>query len=199
MTEAVKYEYQFQRGNLLLMPYDPQAGAFNEDALIAIYKRLKAEDLWDTVFHEDSGVTLLKFMNFFSSGASLLQILAITNDKGFIDPAGIAWVSEIIVCSKVLTRGVGSFCFFKDFQKPYYTDQFAEMILEYWFEVLGLDTVVGATPEPNRAAQLYVRRAGFKEDGRIPGYTTYKGQIVSAVITSMTKEDYKKIAGGRHG
>jgi len=198
MTEAVK-EYKFQRGNLLLMPYDPNTGAFKEDALIAIYNRLKAEDLWDIAFHEDSNVTLLKFMNFFSSGTSLLQVLAVTNGQGFIEPAGIAWISEISVCSKVLTRGVGSFCFFKDYQKPHYTDQFAEMILEYWFEVLGLDTVVGATPEPNRAAALYVKRAGFKEVGRIPAYTTFKGEAVPAIVTVMTKEEFRRIQGGRNG
>jgi RimJ/RimL family protein N-acetyltransferase len=138
-------------------------------------------------------------MKFFSEGSALLQVLAVTNDKGFIEPAGMAWIAEVSVCSGILIRGVGSFCFFKDYQKPMYTDQFAEMILEYWFEALSLDIVVGSTPEPNRAAVIYAKRAGFKEIGRIPNYTTFKGQVVPAVITAMTKEEFRKEAGGRHG
>jgi hypothetical protein len=197
MTEAVKKEYQFQRGNLLLMPYDPRVGGlFNEEALIAIYKRLKAEDLWDIVFHEDAGVTLLKFLNFFSEGRALLQVLAITGPDGFIEPVGVSWIADVTTCSGKMTRGVGSFLFFKDFQKPMYTDQFSEMILDYWFNALGLTIVVGVTPEPNRAALIYVKRAGFKEGGRIPAYTTFKGEVVTGVVTYMTKEDYKQLVGG---
>jgi RimJ/RimL family protein N-acetyltransferase len=196
VEEAVK-EYQFQRGNLLLMPYDPRVpGLFNEEALIAIYKRLKAEDLWDIVFHEDAGVTLLKFMNFFCEGRALLQILAITDAKGYIEPIGVSWVGDITTCAGILTRGIGSFLFFKEYQKPMYTDQFSEMILDYWFNALKLDIIVGVTPEPNRAALIYVKRAGFKECGRIPKYTTFKGEAVTGIITSMTKEDYSQLAGG---
>lgn len=197
MDSAVEREYQFQRGNLLLMPYDPRVqGPINEETLISIYKRLKAEDLWDLVFHEDSGVTVLKFMNFFSSGSALLQVLAITNGEGYIEPVGMSWISDITTCSGILTRGVGSFLFFREFQKPMYTDQFSEMILEYWFECLGLDVILGVTPEPNRAALIYVKRAGFREVGRLPSYTTFNNEVVTGVVTSMTKQEYRQLAGG---
>jgi RimJ/RimL family protein N-acetyltransferase len=197
MNEAVKKEFEFKRGNLLLAPYDATTGLVREEALISLYKRLKAEELWDIVFHEDSGLTLLKFMNFFSTGNALLQVLTLVDDNGIIvDAVGMSWVADIIVCGNILTKGVGSFLFFKDYQKPMYTDQFSEMILEYWFDVLGLNLVVGVTPEPNRAALIYVKRAGFKEAGRIPGYTTFKGEVVTGVITSMTKQDYRALVGG---
>ena len=195
MSEAVK-EFQFRRGNLALMPYVVGAGAFNEEALIVLYKRLKDEDLWDTVFHEDTGVSLLKFMNFFSGGQCLLQFLAIVNDDRVVDIAGMSWIADITICSGVLTRGVGSFGFFKDYQKPMYTDQFSEMILDYWFNALNLDTIVGVTPEPNRAASIFVKRAGFREVGRMPNYTTYKGQVANGIIHSLTKEEYRQMLGG---
>jgi RimJ/RimL family protein N-acetyltransferase len=198
MEDTVKKEYQFKRGNLLLLPYDPRVGVYKEDALIDVYKRLKQEDLWDIVFHEDSGVTMLKFMNFFSDGRSLLQVLAISDGKNIVDIVGMAWISDITTCGGILTRGVGSFLFFKDYQKPHFTDLLGEMIIEYWFTQLGLDVVVGVTPLPNRAALIYAKRTGFKEVGRLPHYTTFKGEVVTGVVTSMTKQEYLElsVAGG---
>lgn len=196
MSEAVKKEYEFVRGNLMLMPYSATAGVLNEEALITLYNKLRSEGLWDIVFHEDTGVNLIKFLNFFSGGQALLQVLAITDNKGSFQPAGMAWVADVCVCGGVLNRATGSFLFFKEFQRPMYTDQFAEMIMEYWYEQLGLDIVVGVTPEPNRPALLYVKRAGFKEVGRIPNYTTLNGKVVTGIITSMTKEEYRQLAGG---
>jgi hypothetical protein len=193
---AVKKEFQCKRGNLLLMPYDPRVGNIPEEALISLYKRLKAEGLWEIVFHEDSGLSLLKFMNFFSGGNGLLQILALTDSKDFLEPVGMSWIGDITTCAGILTRGIGSFVFFKDYQKPMYTDQFSEMILEYWFEVLGMNVVLGVTPEPNRAALIYVKRAGMKEVGRLPNYTTFQGEVVTGVVTSLTKEEYRQLAGG---
>ena len=196
MDEAVKKEYKFQRDNLILAPYDAKVANLPEEALITLYNRLKSENLWDIVFHEDTNVTLLKFMNYFSNGQALLQLLVVTDNKGEYIPAGLAWVSDIVVCSGIMMKGVGSFVFFKDFQKPMYTDQFSEMILDYWFNQLGLDLVVGVTPEPNRAAMLYVKRSGFKEVGLVPRYTTFKGAVVDGIVTAMTKDEYKNLLGG---
>ena len=196
MDEAVKKEYKFQRDNLLLVPYDAQVGNLPEEVLITLYNRLKAEDLWSLVFHESTNVTLLKFMNYFSGGQGLLQVLAITDQRGNYQPVGMAWVADVVVCAGVHTRGVGSFVFFKDYQKPHFTTPFSEMIVEYWMEVLKLDFVMGVTPEPNRAALLYVKRAGFKEIARLPNYTTFNGEVVTGVVTSMTKVEYKKLAEG---
>ena len=194
--EAVKKEYKFKRGNLMLLPYVPGIGALDEQTLIDLYNRLKSEGLWDIVFHEDAGVSLLKFMSFFSDGKSLLQVLALVDGDRIVDIVGMSWLADITNCGGILTRGVGSFMFFKDYQKPSYSDQFADMILEYWFEQLGMDVVLGVTPEPNRAALFYIKRTGFKEVGRLPKYTTYAGEVVTGVLTSMTKEEYRQLAGG---
>ena len=199
MDEAVKEkkEFQLQRGNLLLMPYDARVGNIKEEVLVGLYHRLHDENLWPIVFHEDGGCTLLSFMNFFSSGKALLQIMAMVNNDGsIVDIVGMAWLGDIVVCGGILTKGTGSFVFFQDFQRPAYTDQFGEILIEYWFEVLGLDVIFGVTPEPNRTALIYVKRAGFKEVARIPNYTTFKGEVVTGVVTSLTKKEYENSAGG---
>ena len=196
MTEEVKQEYKYQKGNLLLVPYSAAARNLPEDELVQLYVKLKNEGLWDIVFHEATDFTLLKFMNFFSSGAGLMQILVVTDGKGFYDSAGMAWIGDLALCSGKLTRGTGSFVFFKDFQRPHYTDEFCDLLLSYWFEELGLDIILGVTPEPNRPALLYIKRSGFKELARIPNYTTYAGEVVSGVVTSMTKAEYKALSEG---
>jgi RimJ/RimL family protein N-acetyltransferase len=178
------------------MPYDPRVGGFKEESLIILYNRLKAEGLWDAVFHEDAGVNLLSFMNFFSDGKALLQLLVLTDGDRIVDIVGMSWLSDIVTCSGILTRGIGSFVFFKDYQKPMYTDQFSEMILGYWFEVLGLDVILGVTPEPNRAALVYARRSGLREIGRLRGYTTFGGEVVTGVVFSLTKQEYRQLVGG---
>ena len=197
MTEenAVKKDYQFVRGNLMLSPY-VKGGLFKEEALYILYNRLRSEDLWSVVFHENTEMSLLEFMNFFSHGNCSLQILSIVNNDTVVDFAGMAWLTDMAVCQNVLTRASGSFGFFKEYQKPMYTDQFSDMILEFWFEQMKIDTLIGMTPEPNRSALLYIKRIGFKEVARLPQYTTYKNEVVTGVVTMMTKDDYQQLAGG---
>lgn len=199
MTEAVQGEYKFQRGSLKLIPYDIKVANIPEEALLTLYNRLKEENLLSVVFHEGVDVSLLQFMNYFSGGRGLLQILAISDPAGAYYPAGMAWLSDIVVCSGVIMKGVGAFVFFKDYMKPVYTDPFSEIILDYWFNGLGMNIILGATPEPNRAALLYVKRSGFKEVARIPEYTTFKGEVVTGVITYMTKTDYQSLVREPHG
>jgi len=198
MTEgnAVEKDYQFVRGNLMLTPYIAKGGYFKEEALFILYNRLISEGLWSIVFHENSAMTLLEFMEFFSHGNCYLQILSIVDGDTVVDFAGMAWLTDIAVCQDTLTRASGSFLFFKDYQKPMYSDLFAEMILEYWFEQAGIDTLIGLTPEPNRAALLFIRRVGFKEVARIPNYTTFNNEVVTGVTTMMTKDEYRQLAGG---
>lgn len=197
MEEAVKDDYRYKRGHLLLTAYSPKVGTMKEDILIVIYNRLKEQGLWGTVFHESPGMSMLEFMNFFSYGNCLLQILCVTDSAGtIVDIAGIAWLADLVVCQNILTRAVGSFVFFKEYQKPIYTDQFSEIILDFWFTEMKVDVIVGVTPEPNRAALLFVKRAGFKEVGRLPGYTTLDGKIVTGVVTSMSKQEHKELSGG---
>jgi RimJ/RimL family protein N-acetyltransferase len=189
-------DYKFRRGNLLLLPYMPRGGVFAEKTLIDLHARLHDEGLWPIVFHEDTGISLLQFMNFFSDGKCLLQILATMDDNDhLVDIAGMAWIADVCTCAGILTRGVGSFAYFKGYQTPAFSSQFGEMILDYWFNQLKLDTIVGVTPEPNRAALVYVKRLGFKEFGSLPKYTTYEGKVADGVVTSMSKEDWLKISG----
>lgn len=191
MENAVESEFKFVRGRLALLPYHPTAGAVSEDILVSIYRRLKDEGLFTTVFHEHPEMTLRDFLIHLSLPTTLVQYLGIVDQDIMVDGAGLAWLSDLTTCDGILTKGTGSFVFFKAYQSPAFTDQFASMILEYWFRELKVDTVVGLTPESNRAALVYAKRSGFKEAGKVPAFTTLDGQAVTGVITCMTKSDYE--------
>lgn len=188
--ETKTAEFEPRRGPYLMIPYLPQEGTSQHEALINLYFRLKQEGLDKVVFHENPDISLLEFMNFFSGPKCFLQVLAIVKDEKLVDICGMAWLSDMCPCGGKLTKAVGSFLFFNDYQKPAYTDPFRDIIFDYWFDVLKVDTLVGLTPSLNRAASIFVKRLGLKEICRIPQYTTYEGQRCDGIISWLSKEEY---------
>lgn len=180
-------EYRFRKGNLILVPYHPEVGVYREDTLVHLYTRLKTDGLFDTVFHENPRLTLASFINLFTQQTTLLQIVGKVEDEAIGDIIGLAWLSDVRKCDGMLTRGIASFVAFKEYQRPRYTDPAGDLVLDFWFEQLDIDVVVGMTPVANRAALRYIRRLGFLECGRIPGFTTLHGEPCDAVISYMSR------------
>lgn len=187
-------EFQYIRDNLMILPYVPGAVDFKEDTLVGIYHQLKQEGLYETVFHENPKMTLNEFIRFFSSSAASLAFFCVIQD-GIEVPAGMCWLTDLVRVDGMFVKGQGSFVFFKEFQKPMYTNALGRIALDFWFNKMELGIVVGITPSNNRAALLYAKRIGFTENGRIPMYTSLHGNICDGVITSMRREDYKENDG----
>ena len=195
-----KEKSHVQNGPYILIPYMPQNGTDQQEALVSLYFRIKTEGLIPIVFHENSGITLLEFINTWSISRNLLQIFGIKDDAGsLMDICGMAWLSDITEISDngkpILTKAIGSFLFLKKYQVPAFTNTFGDLIFRYWFETLGIDTLVGITPEPNRAASIYTKRQGMKELCRIPQYTTYEGKRCDGILSHLTKEEYRAAKG----
>lgn len=188
MNESV---FNMKRGPYALIPYMPQNGSDQHEALINLFFRLKKEGLDHVVFHEHPEISLLEFMNTFSNPKCLLQIFGILDEQGELaDICGMAWLSDVTSCAGILTKAIGSFLFFNDYQKPAYTDPFGEFVLDYWFDVLKIDTLVGLTPEINRASSIFVKRHGMKEICRIPEYTTFEGKVCDGIVSWISKKEY---------
>lgn len=194
-AEAVP-KFQFVRDELMLLPYFPTVGVYKADTLLKLYDRLHEEDLWSVVFHENPEMSLNQFVGFFNETSNLLQILSIVEGDNILDTAGMAWVSGLVDCAGALVRGHGSFVFFRNWQKPHYTDRFAKIILEYWFTALNLDLVMGVTPTKNRAALAFVKRNGFETIGYAKDFTSFDGKPDDAVISVMHKKEF---LGGNNG
>jgi|GEM_PF-3061258 len=190
---AEKMDFQFRRGHFTLVPYRVDDGSTSQQGLVDLYFRIHQDGLQEIVFHENPEMTLLQFMNFMSSPRTFLSVFALMDEQtdSVVDVVGMAWLSETQnCCGGTLNKAIGSFLFFKNYQKPAYTDPCHEILFDYWFNLLGLHTLVGLTPEPNRAALLFVKRLGLKEICRIPRYTTYEGKVCAGVVSQLTSEDY---------
>jgi RimJ/RimL family protein N-acetyltransferase len=189
-VEEPEVKFEFERGNFVLAPYSPAAGTDAEETLISVYFRIKKEGLESIVFHENPDMSLFQFAAFMSSPRTCLQIFAIKDERGIVDTCGIAWLADIQNCAGILVKAVGSFCFWRTYQSAAYTDTFGSMVLDYWFNVLKLDTLVGLTPSLNRPADVYAKRVGLLEVARIPAYTTYDGKVCDGIVHQMTRDKY---------
>ena len=105
------------------------------------------------------------------------------------------WLSEYETLPSH-NRATGSFVFFRDYQTPEWTDQFAEMTLEFWFEQLDVSILVGMTPKPNRAARLFAVRSGLKYLTELKGWTSYNEQQCDALIAYLRRDEYRQRRAG---
>lgn len=188
-------EFKWLRPPFMLTPYLEQEGIFSPDNLVPIYRRLKDEGLCDVVFHDNPDMNLRGFLDFFGSRDVRMQIINTTDAGQFVDMAAIAWLANMEQYGDRI-KAVGAFCVFKDYQTPVLTSPMAKMLFEYWFEQLKVDIVIGLTPALNRLSVRFIKRIGFQELCRIPGYSRYKGEYTDCVETILTKDRYRSLYGG---
>lgn len=104
--------------------------------------------------------------------------------------AGLAWLTNVEKCD-TLSKGLGAFCFFREFWIPSVTRAYGEILLGHWFNILEMDLIYGITPVPNRLAQRYCRRLGFRYTPcPIPGFVSYHNETVDAVVCTMTRNEF---------
>lgn len=183
--------FKYIRNDKMFLPYTPKIVSFKEDVLVDIYKRLKNENLYEIIFHDNPQMTFNQFISFFSSElVSLSFFCVLENEVEY--PAGMCWLTDFANIDNRGKRANGSFVFFKDFQKPNYTNDFGKMALDFWFHELGVSVISGLTPSDNRSAMIYIKRLGFIESGRIPNYTILNGNICDGVITYLERSAFEK-------
>lgn len=190
--------FNWHQPPFMLAPYAGGKGLYAADTLVTLYYRLKQEDLYDTVFHDNPDMDLYGFMNFFSTPSVMLSLCSLVEGEQVQDIAGMAWLvgPEQFGTRK---RGLGSFVSFRDYHQPALTDQMGRMVLQYWLDYLGTDVVVGMTPAENQLAVRFIKRLGFEELFRMPEYSNFRGRICDTVVTRMTKEQYHNLYGGQNG
>ncbi len=187
---AVKFETR--KGQLAFIPFVSNTKQGSDNLLLQLYMALKEQGLLPILFHENPDMSLSEFIGFFNSPKNLLQVFIELEGDDLKGVVGFAWVTDIVNCSGIMTRAIGSFCYFKEYWTPKYTDVFSNWVLDYWFNVLKIDTIMGMTPATNRLALSYIKRNGFKEVGRLPRFTTLNGEITDGIITSMNKEEFHR-------
>ena len=73
-------------------------------------------------------------------------------------------------------------------------DKVSDMVLTNWVDINNLetgylDTLFGLTPMENRAACIFVLKAGFTRLGTLPSGSFYLGNIVDSMISIRTAEE----------
>lgn len=175
----------------MLVPWSPYAeGLSTEYMMVDVWARMHREELYGIVFHENPKMSLAQFIQFFSRDNVLVQLCVDVSNP--LDPhiAGMVWLADFEQLPSH-RRGVGSFLFFKDYWSPRWTTTFGKMALDYWFNDLKLDCLLGLTPKLNRAAQRYSRRLGIRYIAELPNYTSFNGQPATGLLAMLTRAEYE--------
>jgi RimJ/RimL family protein N-acetyltransferase len=171
-------EAQFQ-----CVPYFVERDNFPPDTLRLIYRKMVAQGI-DREFLHNGSIDEEEFVRFASEDA--LTSIFIDMAGGF---AGIAWVSNVEE-TETMKKGLGAFAFFKEYWHPEVSKAFGDICLGHWFNVLEFDLIYGITPVQNRPARRYCQRLGFEYSAKIPGFVSYRGKTVDAMVATMTREQF---------
>ncbi len=190
-----------------VFPYVLNRDAFPEDVLSHLYDLVLENRLESEIFHECPSTiqNLPKFLDDFPSVISSIFVDLATGGL-----AGFAWLTDIAFLESELLRGVGSFCFFRDYWHPQATDEFGKVVLSQWYNLRwkdffrgivppkdkldgeGFDLIVGLTPKPNRLARRYCVRLGFRYISEIPDFTSYHGKTVPGLLCVQNRTEFNE-------
>jgi hypothetical protein len=173
-----------------VIPYALNKDLFPQDFLSDAYHDLLRDGVLDEVLHEQP-MTEGQFVEFLGGNDALLSVFVDVATNKYM---GVAWISELAE-TPTLVRGWGAFAFFRKYWDPSLTGMLGRLFLEQVFEFYQLDLLMGLTPKPNRLARAYCSRLGLRYVANVPGFTTYHGKTVDALICMMTKEDWLRSKG----
>lgn len=173
-----------------VIPYYKERDSFPANILNLIYRRLVMEGL-DRILMHNRATSEEEFVEF--AGSQALTSLFLDQANGRY--AGLAWLTNVEECDS-LSKGIGAFCFFKEYWSPEITQAFGEICLSQWFNVLNLTIVYGITPKPNRTAQRYCKRLGFEYVATVPNFVSFLGETTDALICTLTRDAFNSAHGG---
>lgn len=114
---------------------------------------------------------------------------------------GAGWVQDLLVIGgdPALTKAELGFGFMPNCT-VFEALESGRLMLDYSFDVYGIDFLFGTTPRSNRAALAYAKRLGLRMYEPVENFCTYMGKVDACVTSSISKEDWherrqKEIAG----
>lgn len=104
---------------------------------------------------------------------------------------GAGWVDNVIAIGgePVLTKAELGFGFMPNCS-IFEALQSGRLMLDYSFDVYGIDFLFGTTPLSNKAALAYAKRLGLRMYEPVDNFCTYQGKIDACVTSSISKEDW---------
>ena len=192
MPELLKNDINFYRlGDLLVTPYPP------ESLLARAFLKMEQQGSLPIVFHEScQGIGW--FINEFSRKQSILACWVKVRESGVLEQdielAGMAWFNQRWkIGESGKNKAEAGYVFFKEHQSPKKTLPLAAMSMQWAYDRLDVDLILGMTPEKNKPACYFLRWLGMSPSGPIESFTTYPagGEICGAYVSTMTKERWQ--------
>ena len=166
----------------------------SDELLACSYLRFKAENILPLLFHE-CPLTLTQYLEVFSRPeTNTLGAFIVPENGGSLELAGLMWFSGTCKMGQNHTRADVGESFFRGFSQPETLVRFAQLGIQWAFEKLGISTITGATPAPNRAGVLFARKLDFQVVGPLEGRAVWAGDLCSVYLSSMTKTRWSKIS-----
>lgn len=170
---------------IAVIPYFKERENFPPGVLSGIYRKFVEQGIDQQLLH-NGGVGEEEFVRFADEEALTYIFLDLQGKY-----AGIAWLTNVEE-TDTLRKGLGAFAFFKEYWHPSVTHVYGTMCLSQWFNILDFSLIYGITPAPNRPARRYCKRLGFEYSARIPGFVSYKGETVDAMVATLTRERFNQ-------
>jgi hypothetical protein len=171
----------------------------HERILADLYYRFEAQGLLEILFHEGAKPTLVWFLStFLAPETSTLACYRETSDGEYaVDdkrytPLGITCINKTWPIGENFRKAECGMGFVRRVPLDDTVDC-AKMTLEWAFNHLALDALIGTTPAPNRAATIFGQKVGFQQAGVLEGYTCWHGKLCGVVLQSMTRDRWMKI------
>lgn len=178
----------------IISTQDPELGVLrvvrcpSEEILARAFLMMDQEELLATVWHE----RVPRLMEFLGMAAS--------EDNVFFacmagrELAGMGWAVDIKTLKDgIRTCSVG-IVFFGAHQTPLYTKAFCSMMIGDLFGPLGMVSLYGFSPVPNRMACLFHRKMGFDVLAILPAYSSWGGDVCDVQVSCMTVDKWNGIA-----
>ncbi len=187
MSMEPEVQIQSPAPQIAVVPYYKERDQFPADTLALLYRKLVSQGI-DQVLLHNGGMTEEDFVHFASADA--LTSICVDLNGSY---AGLAWLTNVEE-TDTLRKGLAAFAFFKEYWHPGITEAAGNICLSQWFNVLDFSLIYGITPAPNRAARRFCRRLGFEYSARIPGFVSFRGETVDAMVATLTKEQFNSKA-----
>lgn len=179
---ATTFSLPLDESRLTVQPLDDQ------ELLAKLWLRWKHERLLETIWHEGVPPLTHFLIEFTRPEATTLGCFRVHSD-GLSELEGMCWINKTFVMLGKYRKAEVGMAFVRH-TPPSRVMEYVRQTISYAFKERDLDSIFGCTPEPNRAAVLLGRRAGFHQT-TIEAYTSFDGKLCSAVLQWMTRPQWE--------
>jgi RimJ/RimL family protein N-acetyltransferase len=180
-------DWKYQTKEVAVIPYVSGSKGSPDGLLGHLYLRTKEDKLLETVWAGLPGINFDSFVRQLSSNNVALQIYYRQDTP--MTPMGYCFAYQIDGDPGARLAQFG-FCFFREFWGNNLVRDCVWLCLAYWFQILDVDVLYGATEANNYYARNFSRHFGFNELGIAPKFLRTAHSRIDGRIVFLEKEKF---------